>query len=138
MPDNYQLSLYRLQVLLCRLKQDSTVLKEYDDTIKEQLKKGIIENVPPDRPAEGKIHYLPHHAVVRQDKSTTKVRIVYDASARSGNDPSLNDCLMKDHLVQPTHRSIIGAIPVLQSSPHSRSREGILNGGCGRSRPQWA
>ena len=63
--------------------------------IKDQLKKGIIENVPPDRPPEGKIHYLPHHAVVCQDKSTTKVRIVYDAFARSGNDPLLNDCLMK-------------------------------------------
>ena len=95
LPDNYQLSLNRLQGLLRRLKQDPAVLKEYDDMIKDQLKKGIIENVPPDRPPEGKIHYLPHHAVVRQDKSTTKVRIAYEASARSGNDPSLNDCLMK-------------------------------------------
>lgn len=40
LPDNYQLSLSRLQGLLRRLKQDSAVLKEYDDTIKDQLKKG--------------------------------------------------------------------------------------------------
>ena len=40
----------------------------------------------------GKVHYLPHHAVIRRDKETTKVCVVYDASAQS-NGPSLNNCL---------------------------------------------
>lgn len=40
----------------------------------------------------GQVHYLPHHAVIRHDKVTTKLRVVYNASARSGG-PSLNDCL---------------------------------------------
>ena len=43
--------------------------------------------------ASGKeVHYLPHHTVVREHKTTTKLQIVYDASARSDG-PSLNDCL---------------------------------------------
>ena len=38
------------------------------------------------------IHYLPHHPVVREDKTTTILRIVYYASAKTC-DALLNDCL---------------------------------------------
>ena len=40
-------------------------------------------------------HYLPHHAVVRNDKTTTKLHIVYNVSARKKNGTSLNDCIYK-------------------------------------------
>ena len=40
-------------------------------------------------------HPLPHLAIMRQDKSTTRLRVVYDASAKSANSPSLNNCLLK-------------------------------------------
>ena len=92
LPDNYDLSRKRLYGLLWRLRQNPTILREYDAIIHDQIKRGIVEVVedPDDTPEM--IHYLPHHAVIHQDKKTTKVRIVYDASARSSG-PSLNDCL---------------------------------------------
>ena len=37
-------------------------------------------------------HYILHHAVIRQDKETSKLCIVYDASARADG-LSLNNCL---------------------------------------------
>ena len=95
LPDNYQLSVNRLQGLLRRLRQDPAILREYDRIIQDQLTKGIVETVSPDEATPETTHYLPHHAVVRRDKSTTKVRVVYDASAKSANGPSLNDCLLK-------------------------------------------
>ena len=72
LPSNHQLSLKRLRGLLQRLKHDHKILHEYNSIIKEQERLGIIEKVE-DVSSEYKIHYLPHHAVVRQDKETTKV-----------------------------------------------------------------
>lgn len=92
LPDNYQLCLKRLHGLVKRLKQDPAILSEYDSTIKKQMQQGIVERVGPSEEEPKGVHYLPHHAVVRQDKETTRVRVVYDASARSTG-PSLNDCL---------------------------------------------
>ena len=90
LPDNYQLWLHGL---LCRLRQDPTVLEQYDSIIQDQIVQGIVQPVEnPDVAEVGKVHYLPHHAVVRQDKETTKLRVVYDASAKSDG-PSLNNCL---------------------------------------------
>ena len=63
MPDNYQLSVNRLQGLLRRLKQDPTILKEYDAIIRDQLRKGIIEAVPADEAPLRTTHYLPHLAI---------------------------------------------------------------------------
>ena len=70
------------------------MLNEYDAVIQEQVNAGVVERVEEDGPGEvGEVHYLAHHPVVRQDKQTTKVRVVYDASAKKCGGPSLNDCL---------------------------------------------
>ena len=92
LPDNYELGRKRLYGLVHRLKQNPAILREYNAIIHDQLEKGIVEIVENLDDTPKMIHYLPHHAVIRQDKNTTKVRVVYDASTRSSG-PSLNDCL---------------------------------------------
>ena len=91
-PDNYRLCLRRLHNLLKRLYQNTKLLEQYDDVITQQARLGIIEPVEAEMGLNRQIHYLPHHGVFKQDKQTTKLRIVYDASARN-HGPSLNDCL---------------------------------------------
>ena len=92
MPDNYDLSLKRLVGLLKRLKQNPGILQQYNMVIREQIEQGIVEFVDTQTRPHSLVHYLPHHAVIREDKATTKLRIVYDASSRTTG-PSLNDCL---------------------------------------------
>ena len=56
-----------------------------------------MERIPAEEHQEKEgenIHYLLHHAVIRRDRETTKLRIVYDGSARPPERAhSLNDCL---------------------------------------------
>lgn len=42
---------------------------------------------------KGKVYYMPHHAVYKQEKITTKIRIVFDASVHSFEHLSLNESL---------------------------------------------
>ena len=91
--DHYELALRRLNRLLKRLRQNLEILSRYDSIIKEQLNKGIIESVNYSALITRPVHYLPHHAIIWEDKKTTKLRIVYDVSAKTTS-PLLNDCLL--------------------------------------------
>ena len=76
LPDNYLLSVKRLRGLLNRLRHDPTMMREHDKTIQDQVARGIIEMVPPNKTVATRVHYLPHHGVVRKDKSTTKLSMM--------------------------------------------------------------
>lgn len=92
LPSNYELSLKRLYSLVRRLRQNDSLFEQYNQVICEQMEKGIVVEVPHPEECEGnRVHY---HAVVKHTSTTTKVRIVYDASAKSGNSMSLNDSLL--------------------------------------------
>ncbi|XP_039281639.1 uncharacterized protein LOC120350817 [Nilaparvata lugens] len=54
-----------------------------------------------------KAYYLPHHVVIKESSSTTKYRVVFDASAKGSNGVSLNSILMTGPTIQQDISSII-------------------------------
>ena len=97
--NSYRLSETWLRSLHFRLKKDPDLLRDYDKIIREQEQTGIVERVPEEESSsnvdKGRVYYSPPHAVSRKDRETTKVRIVYDGSAKSSREElSLNDCLV--------------------------------------------
>lgn len=100
LPANKNLSAARL-VSTTRKLEKTGRLEEYHQIMQEQVAKGILEPVP-NHPTGEVVHYIPHQAVIRENAATTKMRIVYDCSARANNQsPSLNDCLETGPPLQP-------------------------------------
>jgi hypothetical protein len=92
--NGYDMCHKRLHSLHRKLRADPELLNEYNKIIRDQLETGIIERIPDTSDDENQVNYLPHHPVIRKDKDTTKIRVVYDGSAKnSKEDDSLNDCL---------------------------------------------
>ncbi|XP_046846738.1 uncharacterized protein LOC124440389 [Xenia sp. Carnegie-2017] len=99
LPSNKAGSLARLGKLVKRLEKKPRLFEQYQQIMKEQEEQGIIEKVTHE--AKGREFYLPHKPVVRESAESTKVRVVYDVSAKESEDsPSLNDCLETGPILQ--------------------------------------
>ena len=94
LPSNFGLAWGRLKSLLNGTLKDHTLRKRYDDVFQDYLQKGIIEPVPPNEmETSNPLHYLCHQAVIREEAKSTKIRVVFDASAAVRGGLSLNQCL---------------------------------------------
>ena len=107
-------------------------LEEYHEIIQNQLKEGVVEPAPV-KPI-GREFYMPHRAVIRETAGTTKLRVVYDCSARGEKGAaSLNDCLetgpslqnkIYDVLVRGRFHPVVFAADMRKAFLQVRIREG--------------
>ena len=105
-PNNKQGSLRRLENLGKKLRRELNLLAGYDSVIQDQLVTGIVERVTSE-PVGGEF-YIPYKPVIRQSAESTKLRIVYDASAKANEkSPSVNDCLEKGPSLQNLHWDVL-------------------------------
>ena len=78
---NEEESRKRLRNMDMKLRQKEQLKAEYTHIIEEELEEGVVERIPI-KPTGKRVFYLPHKAVVRTEAVTTKVRMVFDASAK--------------------------------------------------------
>jgi len=92
--DTLKLATTRFISVERRLMRDEKLQKEYTRFMEEYLDLGHMEEVIDEDQIPKRSFYLPHHAVIKESSLTTKVRVVFDASAKSSTGVTLNDVLM--------------------------------------------
>lgn len=103
--DTKQQATTRFNQLERKFERNTKLKEEYTKVIHEYMEMGHMkESQTPDNEVA---IYLPHHAVIRADKDTSQVRVVYDASMKGANGHSLNDTMMVGPVLQPDLRSLI-------------------------------
>ena len=113
LPTNEAVAKARINSLMRRLEKQPELLQAYHTIIQDQLREGIVE-VAPEKP-QGPEHYIPHKPVVRENAQSTKVRTVYDASAKADSEsPSLNECL---DIGPPLQRKILDILLRVRFKP---------------------
>lgn len=81
-----------------RFTKNPIVQQMYNENLMEYLTLGHMEKLQLN---EKPRYFLPHHPVIKESSSTTKVRTVFDASAKTSNGVSLNDILYVGPTIQP-------------------------------------
>jgi len=102
---NMEMSSGRLQSLLNRLRRTPDLMEQYHQQIMENVQAGYVEEA--DMSYNGPQTYLPHHPVVRPEKMTTKVRPVFDGSAKTKFSPSINEMLYTGPNITPELLSVL-------------------------------
>ncbi|XP_050521267.1 uncharacterized protein LOC126894359 [Daktulosphaira vitifoliae] len=98
---SYDIALRRFLSLEKRLQNDSILKTDCVQFLKEYELLGHMELVTNvNFISASKSYYIPHHAVRNPNSSTTKLRVVFDASCKTQSGLSLNEVLLKGPVVQ--------------------------------------
>ncbi|XP_044313447.1 uncharacterized protein LOC123037368 [Drosophila rhopaloa] len=85
------------------LLKDEAINLEYSRVLQEYIDLGHMTEVPPMEIIQKNQYlsfYLPHHAVVRPESKSTKLRVVFNASRKTHSQFALNDVLHKGPVLQ--------------------------------------
>ena len=93
LPDNREEAEKRLYSLEKSLLKKPEVAQRYKEAMNANVDKGYVRKLESEVANDGPSWYLPHFPVIREDRETTKVRIVFDSAAKCKG-KSLNDAML--------------------------------------------
>nr|XP_049696300.1 uncharacterized protein LOC126054500 [Helicoverpa armigera] len=96
--DSYCLAKKRFFNLEARFRKQPDLKQKYCQFIDEYEALGHLSESPESRPLNA--YFLPHHPVIREQSESTKLRVVFDASARTTSGVSVNNLQMVGPVVQ--------------------------------------
>ncbi|XP_055907518.1 uncharacterized protein LOC129942546 [Eupeodes corollae] len=104
--DSLQAARKRFLSLENKLSKDEELKTSYINFMEEYKALGHMTPINKDNIPQR--HYvIPHHCVMKPESSSTKLRVVFDASAKTTSGHALNDILMVGPTVQPDLFSIV-------------------------------
>ncbi|XP_072392156.1 uncharacterized protein [Diabrotica undecimpunctata] len=95
--DSYSTAMKRFQNLEKKLSNNLSLREQYHKFMEEYLALGHMTKIDDwELQIQGDIpkYYIPHHGILKTSSTTTKLRVVFDGSAKTDNNLSLNDVLM--------------------------------------------
>jgi hypothetical protein len=100
--DSEKMARRRFTCLEKRLLRHPELKIEYANFMEEYIRLGHMAEAAPNTcgAPNPRSYFLPHHAVLRPDSITTKLRVVFDASAKTSTGLSLNDGLKVGPTIQ--------------------------------------
>ena len=98
----------RLASTVKRLKENLETMTKYNDIVKDQVKMDIIQKIYDNAVKVEIKHYIPHYGVIKSNSCTTKLKVVYDASAKARKtNLSFNKSLYQGRLILENLRSLL-------------------------------
>lgn len=106
--DSLEMAKRRFFKLERKLSLNDKFKQEYKTFMTEYEKLGHMSEIPESELNEDKVvYYMPHHGVIRESSTTTKLRVVFDASAKTNKGISLNERLKTGPILQDDLYSIL-------------------------------
>ena len=105
--DSYSMAKRRFLSLERRFIRDPSFKQRYIDFMQDYINSNHMTENTACSPCNAVSYFLPHHGVIKEASTTTKLRVVFDASAKTTTGKSFNDIQLIGPTVQDDLLSIL-------------------------------